>query len=363
MKKVLFIDRDGTILVEPPDEQVDSFEKMQFYPEAITNLSKITRELEYELVMVTNQDGLGTSSFPEETFYPVHNKMLQILEGEGVVFSEILIDRSFPQENSPNRKPRTGLLHHYIKGEYDLENSYVIGDRHTDVELAKNLGCKAILIDQNTHPDAELITTDWETIYRHLRFPERIAEVKRATGETEIWLCLNPDGSGKTDIQTGLGLFDHMLQQIGKHSGCDLTIRVKGDLEVDEHHTIEDTAIALGEAFHKALGDKEGIQRYGFVIPMDDSLAEVALDFSGRSWLEWSAEFKREKVGDMPTEMFYHFFKSFADSARCNLHIKATGKNEHHKIEAIFKAVARSLKLAIRRSQDDYQIPSTKGTL
>ncbi|NIS38925.1 bifunctional histidinol-phosphatase/imidazoleglycerol-phosphate dehydratase HisB [Candidatus Saccharibacteria bacterium] len=363
MKKVLFIDRDGSILIEPPDKQVDSFEKMQFYPGVITSLSKIVRELNFELVMVTNQAGLGTSSLPEGKFYPVHNKVLQILEGEGVVFSEVLIDRSFPAEHSPNRKPGSGLLAHYLNGEYDLENSYVIGDRYTDVELAQNLGCKAILIDTNSHPDAELTTTEWQEIYRHLSFPGRIADVRRKTRETEIWVRLNLDGSGKTDIQTGLGFFDHMLEQIGKHSGCDLTIQVKGDLKVDEHHTIEDSAIALGETFNKALGGKEGIERYGFVIPMDDSLAAVVLDFSGRSWLEWNAEFSREKVGDMPTEMFYHFFKSFADSARCNLHIKATGQNEHHKIEAIFKAVARSIKLAVRRSQEDYQIPSTKGAL
>jgi len=363
MKKVLFIDRDGTVIIEPPDEQVDSLEKLEFYPGVIVNLHRIVTELDYELVMVTNQDGLGTESFPEETFWPAHNKMLKTLEGEGIRFSEILIDRSFPHENAPTRKPRTGLLTHYMNGDYDLANSYVIGDRETDVQLAKNLGARAILIGKEPHPEAILTTTDWSEIYRFLRYPDRIAEVTRKTLETNIYVRLNLDGSGQANISTGLGFFDHMLVQIAKHSGCDLTIHAEGDMHVDEHHTIEDTALALGEALLKALGDKRGIERYGFLLPMDDSLAQVAIDFSGRSWLVWEAEFKREKIGDVPTEMFFHFFKSFSDAAKCNLNIKAEGENEHHKIEAIFKALARAIKMAVKRSEDSMQIPSTKGTL
>ena len=363
MKKVLFIDRDGTIIIEPQDEQIDSLEKLEFYPKAIVNLHRIAAELDYELVMVTNQDGLGTASFPEETFWPVHNKMLKTLENEGVRFSEILIDRSFPQENAPTRKPRTGLLTHYLQRSYDLKNSYVIGDRETDVALAKNLGAKAIFINENPHPDAALTTTDWDEIYRFLRFPDRVAEVSRKTNETDIFIRVNLDGSGKSEIATGLGFFDHMLAQLARHSLCDLAIRVTGDLDVDEHHTIEDTALALGEAFLGALGDKRGIERYGFLLPMDDALAQVAIDFSGRNWLVWETEFKREKIGEMPTEMFFHFFKSFSDTAKCNLNIKAEGQNEHHKIEAIFKAWAKSIKMAVQRSAGDQQIPSTKGIL
>lgn len=363
MKKILFIDRDGTIIIEPEDEQIDSLEKLEFYPKAIVNLHKIASELDYELVMVTNQDGLGTASFPEENFWPAHNKMLKTLENEGVRFSEILIDRSFPHENAGTRKPRTGLLKHYLQGDYDLKNSFVIGDRVTDVELAQNLGTKVILISGNPHPKAALTTMDWDDIYRFLKFSKRTFEVTRNTAETNIYVRLNLDGSGQSDISTGLDFFNHMLEQVAKHSGCDLTIRVKGDLQVDEHHTIEDAALALGEAFLKALGDKRGIERYGFLLPMDDALAQVAIDFSGRNWLVWQAEFKREKVGDMPTEMFYHFFKSFSDAAKCNLNIEAKGKNEHHKIEAIFKALGRAIKLAVQRTSTNQQIPSTKGVL
>lgn len=363
MKKILFIDRDGTIIKEPPDEQVDSLEKLEFYPKVIFNLNRIATELEYDLVMVTNQDGLGTSSFPEKKFWPAHQKMLNLLENEGVQFSEVLIDRSFPNENAPTRKPGTALLTHYIEGDHDLQNSYVIGDRATDVQLAQNLGAKAILIGDEPHPDAMLTTTDWDEITDYLRHPPRIAEISRETNETKINIRLNLDGSGKSDIQTGLGFFDHMLTQIAQHSGGDLTIRVDGDLEIDEHHTIEDTALALGDAFHQALGDKKGIDRYGFMLPMDDALARVALDFSGRSWLVWKVEFKREKIGDVPTEMFFHFFKSFCETAKCNLHVKAKGENEHHKIEAIFKALGRSIKQAIYRSPGNQQIPSSKGLL
>ena len=375
MKRALFIDRDGTLVIEPPvDYQLDSLEKLVFYPKVFRNLYFIRKQLDFEFVMVTNQDGLGTDSFPEDTFWPAHDKMLKTLEGEGIRFDDILIDRSFPEENSPNRKPRTGMLGRYLSGEYDLANSYVIGDRLTDMQLAANLGAKGIwlrpddvearqLLTENTAISPVLITDDWDRITEYLFAGERRATVRRTTRETDIFVEVNLDGHGRTEISTGLGFFDHMLDQIGKHSGIDLTVRVKGDLEVDEHHTIEDTAIALGEALLKALGDKRGIERYGYCLPMDDCLCSVALDFGGRPWLVWDAAFHREKVGDMPTEMFLHFFKSLSDAARMNLNIKAEGTNEHHKIEGIFKALARSIKMAIRRDIYRYELPSTKGTL
>ena len=375
MKRALFIDRDGTIVIEPPvDYQLDSLEKLEFYPKVFRNLYFIRKQLDFEFVMVTNQDGLGTDSFPEDTFWPAHNKMLKTLEGEGIRFDDILIDRSFPEENSPNRKPRTGMLGNYLSGEYDLANSYVIGDRLTDMQLAVNLGAKGIwlrpddgearrLLTENPAISPVLITDDWDRITEYLFAGERRATVRRTTRETDIFVEVNLDGPGRTEISTGLGFFDHMLDQIGKHSGIDLTVRVKGDLEVDEHHTIEDTAIALGEALLKALGDKRGIERYGYCLPMDDCLCSVALDFGGRPWLVWDAAFHREKVGDMPTEMFLHFFKSLSDAARMNLNIKAEGTNEHHKIEGIFKALARSIKMAIRRDIYRFELPSTKGTL
>ncbi len=375
MKRVLFIDRDGTLVIEPPvDYQLDSLEKLEFYPKVFRNLYFIRKQLDFELVMVTNQDGLGTSSFPEDTFWPAHNKMLKALEGEGIVFDDILIDRSFPEDNSPNRKPRTGMLGNYLGGEYDLANSYVIGDRLTDMQLAVNLGAKGIwlrpsdeeasrLLAENPSISPVLITEDWDKVTEYLFAGERRAIVQRTTKETDIYVEVNLDGTGKTEISTGLGFFDHMLDQIGKHSGMDLVIRVKGDLNVDEHHTIEDTAIAFGEALLKALVDKRGIERYGYCLPMDDCLCSVALDFGGRPWLVWDAEFHREKVGDMPTEMFLHFFKSLSDAARMNLNIKAEGANEHHKIEGIFKALARSVKMAIRRDIYKYELPSTKGLL
>ncbi len=368
MKKVLFIDRDGTLIVEPPEDfQVDSLEKLAFIPKCITNLHKIATELDYELVMVTNQDGLGTESFPEATFWPAQNKMLHTLENEGVSFSKILIDKTFEKENAPTRKPKTGLLTHYLegqqKGEYDLVNSFVIGDRLTDVELAKNLGSKAIYFSAETTKDAALCTNDWAKIYEFLKYPPRRASVERNTSETKISIDLNVDGTGQSSIDTGLGFFDHMLDQLARHGNCDLKIKVNGDLHIDEHHTIEDTALALGEAFLKALGNKKGIYRYGFLLPMDESLAQVAIDFSGRNWLVWEAEFKREKIGEMPTEMFYHFFKSFTDTARCNLNIKVDGQNEHHKIEAIFKAFAKAIRMAVSRDPQSDRIPSTKGSL
>ena len=375
MKRALFIDRDGTLVIEPPvDYQLDSLEKLVFYPKVFRNLYFIRKQLDFEFVMVTNQDGLGTDSFPEDTFWPAHDKMLKTLEGEGIRFDDILIDRSFPEENSPNRKPRTGMLGRYLSGEYDLANSYVIGDRLTDMQLAANLGAKGIwlrpddvearqLLTENTAISPVLITDDWDRITEYLFAGERRATIRRTTKETDIFVEVNLDGHGRTEISTGLGFFDHMLDQIGKHSGIDLTVRVKGDLEVDEHHTIEDTAIALGEALLKALGDKRGIERYGYGLPMDDCLCSVALDFGGRPWLVWDAAFHREKVGDMPTEMFLHFFKSLSDAARMNLNIKAEGTNEHHKIEGIFKALARSIKMAIRRDIYRYELPSTKGTL
>ena len=375
MKRALFIDRDGTLVIEPPvDYQLDSLEKLVFYPKVFRNLYFIRKQLDFEFVMVTNQDGLGTDSFPEDTFWPAHDKMLKTLEGEGIRFDDILIDRSSPEENSPNRKPRTGMLGRYLSGEYDLANSYVIGDRLTDMQLAANLGAKGIwlrpdddearqLLTENTAFSPVLITDDWDRITEYLFAGERRATIRRTTKETDIFVEVNLDGHGRTEISTGLGFFDHMLDQIGKHSGIDLTVRVKGDLEVDEHHTIEDTAIALGEALLKALGDKRGIERYGYCLPMDDCLCSVALDFGGRPWLVWDAAFHREKVGDMPTEMFLHFFKSLSDAARMNLNIKAEGTNEHHKIEGIFKALARSIKMAIRRDIYRYELPSTKGTL
>lgn len=371
MKKVLFIDRDGTLVIEPPiDYQLDSLEKLEFYPGVFRNLGFIRNQLDFEWVMVTNQDGLGTSSFPEETFWPAHHLILKTLAGEGITFDEILIDRSFPQENAPTRKPRTGMLKVYMNGDYDLANSYVIGDRSTDVELAKNLGCKAIFLQETMEELPEslreccaLATRSWDRVTEFLFAGERTASVQRTTKETDIQVSLNLDGSGLCNIQTGLGFFDHMLEQIGKHGGMDLTIKVKGDLYVDEHHTIEDTALALGECLYKALGSKRGIERYGYCLPMDDCLCQVALDFGGRPWLVWNAEFRREKIGEMPTEMFLHFFKSLSDAAKMNLNIKAEGQNEHHKIEGIFKALARALKMAVKRDIYHYELPSTKGVL
>ncbi|MBO5014557.1 MAG: bifunctional histidinol-phosphatase/imidazoleglycerol-phosphate dehydratase HisB [Bacteroidaceae bacterium] len=373
MKKVLFIDRDGTLVVEPPvDYQLDSFEKLEFVPKVFRNLGFIRSKLDFEFAMVTNQDGLGTSSFPEETFWPVHNLVMQTLANEGITFDEIFIDRSFPEDNAPTRKPRTGMLGKYLNNPfYDLPGSFVIGDRYTDVELAKNLGCKAILLqddkssltDKGLEDYCVLATKDWDRIAEFLFAGERVAEVQRTTKETDIYIKVDLDGSGKCNIATGLGFFDHMLEQIGKHGNLDLTIQVKGDLNVDEHHTIEDTAIALGECIGKALGDKRGIERYGCCLPMDDCLCQVALDFGGRPWLVWGAEFKREKIGEMPTEMFLHFFKSLSDAARMNLNIKAEGQNEHHKIEGIFKALARAIKMAVRRDIYHFEVPSSKGSL
>ncbi len=363
MKKVLFIDRDGTIIIEPDNEQIDSLEKLEFYPKVISALRKISTELDYDLVMVTNQDGLGTNSFPEETFWPTQNKMLTTLKNEGVEFSEIIIDKTLPEENAPTRKPGVALLQKYIDGNYDLENSYVIGDRETDIQLAKNLGTKSIYISNKKSDVATVTTSDWDEIFDELKAENRSAIIDRKTNETEIKIELNLDGKGKHSIATGLNFFDHMLAQLAQHSLCDLNINVKGDLEVDEHHTIEDTAIALGEAFLKALGNKKQIERYGFMLPMDDIIASVAIDFSGRSWIQWKTKFKREFVGDMPTEMFYHFFKSFSDAAKCNLYVKAKGKNEHHKIEAIFKALGRSIKQAVSKSSLNPDVPSTKGMI
>ena len=362
MKKVLFIDRDGTLVIEPPvDYQLDSLEKLEFYPGVFQGLSKIARELDYELVMVTNQDGLGTASFPEDTFWPAQNKIIKAFQNEGIRFSEVLIDKSFPKDNLPTRKPGTAMLTHYIKGDYDLVNSYVIGDRLTDVQLAENMGCKSIFIGEECDR-ANLVSQSWDIIYQYLKAKPRTATVNRKTSETNIAIALNLDGSGKSNIDTGLGFFNHMLDQLARHGGVDLDIKVKGDLYIDEHHTIEDTALALGQTFLKALGSKKGIERYGFLLPMDDCLAQVAIDFGGRPWLVWDANFNREKVGEMPTEMFLHFFKSFSDTAKCNLNIKAEGDNEHHKIEAIFKAFAKAIKMAIKQT-DNYTIPSTKGVL
>ena len=362
MKKVLFIDRDGTLIVEPDDEQVDSLEKLEFYPKVFQNLSKIANELEYELVMVTNQDGLGTASFPEETFWPVQNKIIQAFSNEGVVFSEILIDRSFPHENLPTRKPGTAMLSHYLKGDYDLKNSFVIGDRITDIQLAHNMGCKAILLSNTVAEGAALCTSDWNEIYRFLKTEPRRATVVRNTSETQISVSINLDGTGKSDISTGLGFFDHMLDQIARHGSIDLSVKAQGDMHIDEHHTIEDVGIALGECFLQALGKKKGIARYGFLLPMDDCLAQVAIDFGGRPWIVWDVAFNREKIGEVPTEMFFHFFKSFSDNAKCNLNIKAEGDNEHHKAEAIFKAFAKSVKMAVKKGENE-GIPSTKGVI
>ena len=375
--RVLFIDRDGTIIKETVDEQIDAFEKMMFYPKAFTFLGKIAKELDYELVMITNQDGLGTDSFPEETFWPVHNFIIQSFENEGVVFDKVFLDRTFPHENANTRKPGTGLLTQYFSDAYDLANSFVIGDRLTDMELAKNLGAKGIFINDETHLGTGEITVkreeldafialesnDWEKIYEFLKLKDRTAATHRKTNETDIDIRLNLDGTGKSDISTGLAFFDHMLDQLARHGQMDLKIKVEGDLQVDEHHTIEDTGIALGEVFHTALGNKLGIERYGFCLPMDDCLAQVAIDFGGRNWLVWDADFKREKIGDMPTEMFHHFFKSFSDGAKANLNIKAEGTNEHHKIEAIFKAFAKSIKMAVKRDVEKMVLPSTKGIL
>ena len=375
MKKVLFIDRDGTLALEPADYQLDALEKLVFYPEVFTYLGKIAREMDYELVMVTNQDGLGTASFPEDSFWPTHNFVLKSFENEGVVFDNILIDKSFPADNAPTRKPRTGLLTQYLDNEkYDLANSYVIGDRLTDMELAKNLGAKGLFIANDEALGAEeaakdleaaiaLKTTQWKEIYSYLKLDQRIVVQKRTTHETAIALTLNLDGSGKSTIDTGIAFFDHMLDQIARHGNMDLDLKVKGDLEVDEHHTIEDTAIVLGEAFAAALGNKLGIERYGFCLPMDDCLAQVAIDFGGRNWLVWETDFKREMIGQMPTEMFMHFFKSFTDGAKANLNIKAEGTNEHHKIEAIFKAFAKAIKVAVKRDPEKMILPSTKGSL
>lgn len=376
-KKVLFIDRDGTIIKETADEQIDAFEKMVFYPKAFTFLGKIAKELDYELVMITNQDGLGTEVFPEETFWPVHNFILKSFENEGVVFDKVFLDRTFPHENANTRKPGTGLLTEYFSDDYDLQNSYVIGDRLTDMELAKNLEAKGIFINDETHLGTGEITVkrealdsvialennDWEKIYEFLILKDRKGATHRKTNETDISIELSLDGTGKSDIKTGLAFFDHMLDQLARHGQMDLKIKVDGDLEVDEHHTIEDTGIALGEVFYNALGNKLGIERYGFCLPMDDCLAQVAIDFGGRNWLVWDAEFKREKIGDMPTEMFHHFFKSFSDGAKANLNIKAEGTNEHHKIEAIFKAFAKSIKMAVKRDVEKMVLPSTKGVL
>ncbi len=372
-KKALFIDRDGTLISEPADEQIDSLEKLEFIPGVFRNLYQIRRNLSYELVIVSNQDGLGTVSFPEETFWPAHNKMIKAFENEGIWFDDQLFDRSFPEQHAPTRKPGTGLLGKYLDGSYDLANSFVIGDRLTDVQLAKNLGAKAILINDGSLSErlresgleqtCVLVTTNWDEIYARVAAPERTALVERNTRETRIRVELNLDGTGKGAITTGLGFFDHMLDQIARHAGIDLTINVDGDLHVDEHHTIEDTALALGEAFKKALGDKRGIERYGYCLPMDDCLAQVVIDFGGRPWLVWDATFNREKIGEMPTEMFFHFFKSFADTSLSNINIKAEGQNEHHKIEGIFKAFARAIKMAIRKDVFNFELPSTKGTL
>ncbi len=377
MKRVLFIDRDGTLIKEPADEQIDSFDKLVFYPKVFQYLSKIAKELDFEIVMITNQDGLGTEAYPENTFWPVHNFVLQTFEAEGVVFDEQFIDRTFAKDNAPTRKPNTGLLTKYFEGGYDLKNSFVIGDRLTDIELAKNLDAKGIYINDNTNLGTDEITVDrqaldsyialesndWEAIYAYLKVDARSGSIERNTNETKIKIDLNLDGTGQSSIDTGIAFFDHMLDQIARHGQLDLTIKVDGDLEVDEHHTIEDTAIALGEVFTSTLGNKLGIERYGFALPMDDCFAQAAIDFGGRNWLVWEADFKREMIGKMPTEMFFHFFKSFTDGAKCNLNIKAEGTNEHHKIEAIFKAFAKAIKMAVKRDVEKMILPSTKGML
>lgn len=368
IKRALFIDRDGTILKEPEDEQIDSYEKFEFVEGVIRNLHFIRTKLDFEFVMVSNQDGLGTASYPEETFYPTHNLMLDILKSEGVTFDDMLIDRSFPEDNKPTRKPGTGMLGRYMDGDYDLSASYVIGDRATDAMLAKNLGCKALILNDSLPDDLandkDIMAVDgWDKVAEILFAGERIYSVKRTTKETDIDIWMNLDGTGKCAISTGLGFLDHMLEQIAKHGSIDLEINVKGDLNVDEHHTIEDTGIALGECLLNALGDKRGIERYGYCLPMDDCLCQTSLDFGGRPWLIWDAEFKREKIGEMPTEMFFHFFKSLSDSAKMNLNIKAEGTNEHHKIEGIFKSFARSIKMAVKRDIYKFQLPSSKGML
>lgn len=368
MKKALFIDRDGTLVVEPmPSEQLDSLEKLEFIPGVIRNLWKIKQELDYELVIVTNQDGLGTESFPLDDFYIAQNKMLEIFKSEGIVFDNVLVDDSFPHQNKPTRKPGTGMLNSYIKGNYDLEKSYVIGDRTSDIQLAKNLGAKGIYLRTGEIPEdltktVALQTLSWDEIYEHLRFSERTSQISRKTKETDIQVFIGLDNKKASSFNTGIAFFDHMLEQISKHGNISLQVKVKGDLEVDEHHTVEDTAIVLGEAFKQALGNKIGTERYGFALPMDECSAQVLLDFGGRPYFMWEADFKRERVGDLPTEMFKHFFKSFSDSSQCNLHIKAEGENEHHKIEGIFKAFARAIKMAIRRNPLN-GMPSTKGTL
>ena len=376
-KKVLFIDRDGTLILEPIDEQIDAFEKLSFYPMVMKYLSCIANELDYELVMVTNQDGLGTPVYPEDTFWPVQNFIIDTLKNEGIVFHEVVIDRTFAKDQAPTRKPGTALLQGYLTEAYDLENSFVIGDRINDMALAKNLHAKGLWINNHTNLGSNeglaspeelkdtivLETQTWEDIYVFLKGGNQVAIQRRTTHETDIDIRLDLNGSGVAEILTGLHFFDHMLAQIAKHGDIDLKITTKGDLHIDEHHTIEDTAIALGEAFAKALGNKLGIERYGFNLPMDDCLAEVAIDFGGRSWLVWDAEFKREKIGDVPTEMFYHFFKSFCDAAKCNIHVRVSGTNEHHKIESIFKAFAKSIKMAKRRNADKMVLPSTKGLL
>ena len=379
-KKILFIDRDGTLIKEaPPTYQLDDFSKLEFYPDMFFYLRKIGEELDYELVMVTNQDGLGTPSFPEETFWPLHNLVMKSLVNEQIIFTKVIIDRTFPEENAPTRKPATGLLTKYIdNAEYDLANSFVIGDRITDMQLAKNLNCKGLWlnidgalgaaeindsVDDLKNKVVALETTNWQAIYNYLKLPQRIIVHQRYTNETEITVTVNLDGTGIANNKTGLPFFDHMLDQVARHGNIDLAVECKGDLHIDEHHSIEDTGIALGEAIAKALSDKRGIERYGFLLPMDDCLAQVAIDFGGRNWIVWEAEFKREKIGEMPTEMFFHFFKSFSDAAKCNLHIKAEGENEHHKIESIFKAFAKAIKLAVKRDADNDALPSTKGIL
>ena len=374
MKKVLFIDRDGTLIKESfEDEQVDSLEKLEFIPQVFQALNLVVRNLDFELVIVTNQDGLGTPSFPEENFWPVHNKMITAFRNEGIEFTDVFIDRSLPDDNAKTRKPKTDMLREFIEGDYDLENSFVIGDRLTDIELAKNLGAKGILLsDRITYDEIEeahledscvILTGSWMKVYEFLLAGARTASVERNTFETQISLQINLDNSKTSSISTGLGFFDHMLDQIARHAGISMILEVQGDLSVDEHHTIEDTALVLGEAFYKALGNKRGIERYGYALPMDDCMAQVLIDFGGRPWIVWDVEFKREKIGDMPTELFFHFFKSFSDAAKCNLNIKAEGSNEHHKIEAIFKAMARAIRMAIRRDVFNYELPSTKGAL
>lgn len=368
-KRILFIDRDGTLIYEPPENfQIDAFEKLRFLPGVFTWLGRIVRELDYELVMVTNQDGLGTAAYPEEKFLPIQQLILDTFEGEGIRFDAVHIDRSYEHENLPTRKPGIGMLTRYFSEPIDLENSFVIGDRITDVKLAKNLGAKSILIRNYDDPagwekDIALIVNDWEEIYRFLKLPPRRATHRRTTNETDVSIALDLDGKGNATCKTGLGFFDHMLEQVARHGRIDLQIEVKGDLHIDEHHTIEDTALALGEAFSLALGDKRGMNRYGFFLPMDDCLAQTAIDFGGRPWLEWKAEFKRERIGEMPTEMFMHFFKSFSDAAKCTLHISAEGQNEHHKIEAIFKSFARATYMALKRDPESSELPTTKGKL